>query len=64
MGPRYFPLILSRVKVALGIAVFCTALFIKGLELPLPLTGPWLSTAYWSPAAPAPAPATTPVPAQ
>ena len=32
--------------VALGIGVFCSALFIKGLELPLPLTGPWLSTAY------------------
>ena len=49
MGPGYFPAILSWVMVALGIAVFCSALFIKGLELPLPLTGPWLSTAYWSP---------------
>jgi putative tricarboxylic transport membrane protein len=49
----------TSLPLALGIAVFCSALFIKGLGLPLPLMGPWLSTGYWSPpaapAAPAPA---------
>ena len=44
----------ASTALALGIALFCSALFIKGLGLPLPLTGPWLSGAYWSPAAPPP----------
>ena len=50
----------ASTALALGIAVFCSGLFIKGLGLPLPLFGPWLSAAYWSPAPPpppAPAPA-------
>ena len=53
----------ASAALALGIALFCSGLFIKGLGLPLPLTGPWLSTGYWSPprrrrraAEPAPAP--------
>jgi hypothetical protein len=54
----------ASVPLAVGIAAFCTVLFIKGLGLPLPLVGPWLSAGYWSPlpAATAPdaqAPATT-----
>ena len=57
-GSRYASLMASA-ALALGIAVFCSALFIKGLGLPLPLTGPWLSTAYWSPA-PGTGPARTP----
>ena len=33
----------ASAALALGIALFCSGLFIKGLGLPLPLTGPWLS---------------------
>jgi len=47
----------ASVPLALGIAVFCSVLFIKGLGLPLPLFGPWVSPAYWTAAPPAPAPA-------
>jgi Tripartite tricarboxylate transporter TctB family len=63
----------ASVPLALGIAAFCSALFIRGLGLPLPLVGPWLTAGYWSPApapdaaAPAPAPdaaAPAPAPAQ
>jgi hypothetical protein len=56
----------SSVPLALGIAVFCSVLFIRGLGLPLPLVGPWLSPAWWSPPAAAPtADVTTPAaPAQ
>jgi hypothetical protein len=57
----------SSVPLALGIAVFCALLFIRGLGLPLPFWGPWLSPAYWSAPAPAPAgeaPPTSPPPAQ
>lgn len=60
----------SSAALALGIAAFCSVLFIKGLGLPLPLLGPWLGAAYWSPrpaaappaapAAAAPAPAAAP----
>ena len=56
----------ASTALALGIALFCSGLFIKGLGLPLPLTGPWLSTAYWSPpahVAPPAAPEPTPAPA-
>lgn len=58
-GSRYAGLKASIV-LALGIALFCSGLFIKGLGLPLPLTGPWLSPSHWSPAPPpaAPAPST------
>ena len=35
----------ASTALALGIALFCSGLFIKGLGLPLPLTGPWLSAA-------------------
>src|SRR5215218_6482990 len=58
---RYASLTASA-ALALGIALFCSGLFIKGLGLPLPLTGPWLSGAYWSPATPPP-PAAEPAPA-
>jgi hypothetical protein len=64
-GSRYASLRAST-ALALGIALFCSGLFIKGLGLPLPLTGPWLSTAYWSPpahVAPPAAPEPTPAPA-
>jgi len=52
----------AATALALGIALFCSGLFIKGLGLPLPLTGPWLSAAYWSPAAPPPSAPTAPAP--
>jgi hypothetical protein len=51
----------SSALLAVGIAAFCTLLFIRGLGLPLPVLGPWLSLGYWS--APAPAPA-EPAPAE
>ena len=44
----------ASLPLALGIAAFCTVLFIRGLGLPLPLVGPWLSPAYWMAAPPAP----------
>lgn len=53
----------TSIVLALGIALFCSGLFIKGLGLPLPLTGPWLSPSHWSPAPPPAAPAPT-TPAQ
>jgi hypothetical protein len=56
----------ASVPLALGIAAFCAVLFTRGLGLPLPLLGPWLSPAHWSAPAPAPvgeAPASPP-PAQ
>ena len=65
-GSRYASLKAST-ALALGIALFCSGLFIKGLGLPLPLTGPWLRSSYWSPPPPPPAaePApTAPAPAQ
>jgi hypothetical protein len=43
----------SSIPLALGLALFCTVLFIRGLGLPLPYWGPWLSPAYWSAAPPA-----------
>ena len=42
----------ASVPLALGIAAFCSVLFIKGLGLPLPLVGPWLSPAHWTAAPP------------
>ena len=56
----------SSIPLALGLTLFCTALFIRGLGLPLPLIGPWLSPAHWSAPAPAPPaePAASPPPAQ
>ena len=47
----------ASAALALGIALFCSGLFIKGLGLPLPLTGPWLSAALLVAGAPPPAPA-------
>jgi hypothetical protein len=44
----------ASVLLALGLAAFCSFLFIRALGLPLPLIGPWLSAAYWSPPAAAP----------
>ena len=46
----------TSLPLAVGIAAFCSVLFIKGLGLPLPLVGPWLSPAHWTAAPPAPAP--------
>jgi hypothetical protein len=37
----------TSVPLALAIAAFCSFLFIKGLGLPLPLLGPWVSPAHW-----------------
>jgi hypothetical protein len=58
----------GSLPLAIGLTAFCTLLFIRGLSLPLPVLGPWLSPSYWSkaPSAPAsaPAPATTPPAAQ
>jgi hypothetical protein len=45
----------ASVLLALGLAAFCSFLFIRALGLPLPLIGPWLSPAYWSPPVQAPA---------
>ena len=54
----------ASILLAVGVAAFCTLLFIRGLGLPLPMIGPWLSLSYWSAPAPAePAPA-EPAPAQ
>ena len=52
----------SAVPLALGLAAFCSFLFIRALGLPLPMVGPWLSTSYWSPP-PVAAPEATPAPA-
>jgi hypothetical protein len=54
----------ASVPLALGLAVFCVALFLRGLGLPLPTVGPWLSPAYWSapPAVAPPAGDATPAP--
>jgi hypothetical protein len=41
----------GSLPLSFGLAAFCALLFIRLLGLPLPLTGPWLSAAYWSPAA-------------
>jgi hypothetical protein len=55
----------SAVPLALGLALFCTVLFIRLLGLPLPLMGPWADPQRWAPPeappaveAPAPPPAT------
>ncbi|MFL5335002.1 MAG: tripartite tricarboxylate transporter TctB family protein [Geminicoccaceae bacterium] len=37
----------TSLPLALAIAAFCSFLFIKGLGLPLPLLGPWVSPAHW-----------------
>jgi putative tricarboxylic transport membrane protein len=53
----------ASLPLSIGLAVFCTLLFIRLLGLPLPLLGPWFSAGYWSPpaseapSAPAPPPA-------
>ncbi len=60
----------TAVPLALGLAVFCTVLFVQLLGLPLPLLGPWADPQRWTapaapPAAEAPAPAPAPAaPAQ
>jgi putative tricarboxylic transport membrane protein len=53
----------SSVPLALGMAAFCSFLFIKGLGLPLPLFGPWVKPSHWAAAPPA-APPAAPAPAQ
>lgn len=40
----------SALPLALCLAAFCSLVFIKGLGLPLPLAGPWLSIESWWPA--------------
>jgi hypothetical protein len=40
----------GSLPLSLGLAAFCVLPFIRLLGLPLPLTGPWLSAACWSPA--------------
>jgi hypothetical protein len=52
----------TSLPLALGLALFCSALFVKLLGLPLPLLGPWTDPQRWS-AAPPPA-ATAPAPAE
>ncbi len=46
----------TSLPLALGLAAFCSVLFVRGLGLPLPLVGPWLSPAHWSPPAAVTAP--------
>lgn len=48
---RYARLWVS-IALALGIAIFCTALFHWFLGLPLPVIGPWLSLSTWVAAPP------------
>ena len=40
-GSRYFDW-KKTLAVALGAAVFCSLVFVKGLGVPLPIFGPWL----------------------
>jgi hypothetical protein len=47
----------GSVPLALGLAAFCTVLFIRGLGLPLPLLGPWVEPARWAGSTAAPPPA-------
>ena len=59
----------SAVPLALGLALFCSVLFVQLLGLPLPLLGPWTDPQRWWAAppaveAPAPAPAAPTTPAQ
>ncbi|GHG35497.1 tripartite tricarboxylate transporter TctB family protein [Paracoccus aerius] len=41
----------TGLPLAIGLAAFCSLLFIKALGMPMPLVGPWLSTEFWWPAA-------------
>ncbi len=55
----------TSVPLALGMALFCYLVFVRGLGLPLPLVGPWLDPQRWTPTeegAPQPA-AAEPAPA-
>jgi hypothetical protein len=54
----------ASVPLALGVAAFCTVLFVQALGLPLPIVGPWLSANYWSPPPASTAPASSTPPAQ
>ena len=49
----------TSLALSVGLAGFCAFLFIQLLGLPLPLTGPWLSAEYWSPAITAATPTAT-----
>jgi hypothetical protein len=49
----------ASLALSIGLAGFCAFLFIQLLGLPLPLTGPWLSAEYWSPAIAPASPITT-----
>jgi Tripartite tricarboxylate transporter TctB family len=39
----------TSVPLALGMALFCYLVFIRGIGLPLPLVGPWLDPQRWAP---------------
>ena len=52
----------TSVPLAVGMTLFCFLIFIRGLGLPLPLFGPWVSPSYWAPAETAPPAETTPAP--
>jgi hypothetical protein len=53
----------NSLLLSIGLAAFCTLLFIRLLGLPLPMTGPWLSIDYWAPASSTQTPAAAPPPA-
>ena len=53
----------NSLLLSIGLAAFCTLLFIRLLGLPLPMTGPWLSLDYWAPAVSTQTPAAAPPPA-
>ena len=56
----------ASVPLALGMALFCWLVFVRGLGLPLPLVGPWLDPQRWAPTeegAPPPAAEAVPTPA-
>jgi len=40
----------TALPLAICLAAFCCLVFIKGLGVPLPLTGPWLAVEFWWPA--------------
>ena len=53
----------TSVPLALGMALFCYLVFVRGLGLPLPLVGPWLDPQQWMPTESAPPPAAESAPA-
>jgi hypothetical protein len=53
----------TSVPLALGMALFCYLVFVRGLGLPLPLVGPWLDPQRWTPTEEAAPPAAEAAPA-